>query len=170
MNVSTNNMIPVTERCDLQKFLRGEVPDLKGRMFIEILNFSDEELEIEHDYIQWIFPSDVPSKYNPNAPILTSELIEKLKTDELVKKNITLATFRFTVFLSNFHWLYKHNHNLKRITRVLRCLHVLDMENERELFRHFAKQICIRFPDVIDNVTENFWMNSDNDDLFFPSV
>jgi hypothetical protein len=38
--------------------------DSEGRTLDEILSWDDQELEFCHDYIQWLFPNDVPSGVN----------------------------------------------------------------------------------------------------------
>lgn len=41
---------------ELINFLKGSGTDVHGRTHQDILNFSDEQLETVHNYIQWIFP------------------------------------------------------------------------------------------------------------------
>ena len=45
--------------------------DAEGRTFNQILNFSDQQLEYHHDYIQYIFPLPERSPVNPWAPVIT---------------------------------------------------------------------------------------------------
>ncbi len=73
----------------LVPFLRGVGPDADGRFHVDILKFSDEELEETHDYIQWLFPLCEPSMAVPGSPYLVDEeVISILKGDEDVQENI----------------------------------------------------------------------------------
>ena len=44
----------------LLTFYADAVPDHRGRFLREIQNWSDEDLERTHDYIQWLFPLAEP--------------------------------------------------------------------------------------------------------------
>ncbi len=60
--------------------------EVKGYRNISVIhNYTHQELEDHHDYIQWIFPNDTSSKYNSDAPLLTKEDVEIIKKD--VKNN-----------------------------------------------------------------------------------
>ena len=62
------------ERCrDLIEFYRGIAPDSEGRTLADLWAFSDDEMEEVHDFIQWMFPLREPSRFNPDAPLLTDE-------------------------------------------------------------------------------------------------
>ena len=41
---------------DFKNFLLGKEPDFKGRMIDEIWDFTDIQIEVNHDFIQLIFP------------------------------------------------------------------------------------------------------------------
>ena len=45
-------------------FYRGSGTDHAGRRIDEILSWDDAALESVHDYIQWLFPLDEPSRFN----------------------------------------------------------------------------------------------------------
>ena len=48
--------------------------DHMGRKLEEVLAREQNWFENTHDYIQWLFPLYVGSKFNPNAPVLTDEV------------------------------------------------------------------------------------------------
>ena len=52
-------------------FYRSTGTDHRGRTLSQIPQKSDRWLEETHDYIQWLFPLYVRSKFNPHAPLLT---------------------------------------------------------------------------------------------------
>ena len=47
---------------------------LNGPGPIKWLSSPIEEWENNHDFIQWLFPTSTPSKFNPYAPVLTSHI------------------------------------------------------------------------------------------------
>ena len=105
-----------------------------GRLFEDIMAFTDEEMESTHDYIQWIFPVPEPSKWQPQSPVLTEEDLEMFRGVGAPTGRKFRATLMFMRFLSNNeHWRTPGNHNLLRITRVLRFLTLVDMSEEAEI-------------------------------------
>lgn len=58
---------------DAINFLLGHGTDGKGRTIQDYFSFSKERWEECHDHIQWAFPTDIPSAFNPNAPIIDRE-------------------------------------------------------------------------------------------------
>ncbi len=55
---------------DLIRFFRNEVPDFEGRMFEDILKYTSDDIEYQHNYIQWIFPTKEMNQYNFKAPTI----------------------------------------------------------------------------------------------------
>ena len=45
------------KRIDLIRFFKNEETDSKWRYHQDILQFTDEQIEYNHDFIQWIFPT-----------------------------------------------------------------------------------------------------------------
>ncbi|TAG11139.1 MAG: hypothetical protein EAZ42_01570 [Verrucomicrobia bacterium] len=60
----------------LLDFYLGTGTDHMGRSLEEILSKDKLWLEETHDYIQWLFPLYVSSRFNPHAPVLTDEIRE----------------------------------------------------------------------------------------------
>ena len=54
-------------------FYMGTGTDQSNRTIHDVWNFSNSKLEKVHDYIQWLFPTSIKSKYNTSAPVLTLE-------------------------------------------------------------------------------------------------
>ena len=73
-------------------FLEGKTPDHCGRILAMLLHQPDHRAEATHDYIQWLFPLDEPSRSVNGAPVLTeldiNEIKESIKNneDELIKQ------------------------------------------------------------------------------------
>jgi hypothetical protein len=122
---------------ELKGFYRDELINSESLYLHDIWNFTDEELEEKHDYIQWLLPIDGKSHFNRKAPVLTSSDIAILKSDSIVMQNLIKGIRIFLDFLglelteddnirlsSDFeskkkNWLKPRNHNYKRISRLL---------------------------------------------------
>lgn len=128
-------------------------PNSKGRKLDEIRQWSDEELEECHDFIQWMFPLDEPSAFNAEAPLVSEADREAFRADPRLQKSMRRSLAVFLGFLGlaiaedgriirggNFGrrssiWNHR-NHNWLRITRVLKSLRLLGLEDEaRALWR-----------------------------------
>ena len=98
----------------LELFLCGKGKDNKGRYIEDILAQDNEWWESTHDYIQWIFPTDIKSKYNKSVPVV--------KVPVRIQATFMPDSYiRFRQFLQETAWK-EHYHNRLRITRVLRSL------------------------------------------------
>lgn len=159
----------------LVDFYRGQAPDSEGRRVDEIQSWSDEDLEIMHDFIQWLFPLPEPSQYNPEAPILTQTDISIFRSDVSIRANLRRSFERILTFLGltitptgaviqgpNFFervpevWAAP-NHNWLRITRILKSLSLLGLEQEAGALYRWLDAACSsrRFP--ITAETFRFW-------------
>ncbi len=120
--------------------------DHRGRTLQRILAEPDAWLEATHDYIQWVFPLPERSPYNPAAPVLTHADIAAFDAGPELRGRL-LDGFRRLLGFYGFavagepdrfavvpddrrdprtmHWVTPHNHNFLRISRILRCLHLL---------------------------------------------
>lgn len=116
--------------------------DHKGRTLKQIWNFSDNELEVGHDYIQWLFPTTVASKFNSNAPLLTSETICEFLEHKEAIANLIVSSYIFQRFLKldepTPFWVKKtggrDNHNCLRISRVIASLSILEQQERADDF------------------------------------
>lgn len=70
-------------------FYINKEPDDKGRYFIDILHYDNNELKNTHDYIQRVFPLLEASECVANAPVITKEEVELIKKDKLALVNIS---------------------------------------------------------------------------------
>ena len=126
----------------LIQFLRETGLDSQGRLHADILNFSDEELDEVHDYIQWLFPLREKSMAVPGSPVVESdEIVELLRSDTEVRTNMLRALERMKRFYTdNDHWLAQGDHNHLRITRILKSLCLLGLRDEAIKFHNFILQ------------------------------
>ena len=129
------------EKGPLVAFLRGHQLDHQGRFLDDILALDDFWLEHTHDYIQWLFPIDTPSRANLQAPVLTEADREWFRRDPYLRFQHRRALDRMLSFcglartgiaitpLDNLHpnqhiWLKRGGHNHLRITRMIRSLYL----------------------------------------------
>lgn len=62
-------------------FLQGTGKSSSGYTLKQILLWDDDSWENEHDFIQWIFPNDKASNFNPDCPVLDAKTINLMKMD-----------------------------------------------------------------------------------------
>ena len=130
----------------LTRFFGGGVDD-EGRTFDEIVGWDDERLEMVHDYIQWLFPLPERSGANPWAPVLDEETSAAIRRDAAMQGRLRAGFLRMLAFYgfaregdrvvegpqfaaAARNWLRAGNHNHLRLTRMLRSLRVLGLEQE----------------------------------------
>ena len=146
---------------NFKTFLLAEEPDFKGRMIQDIWNFSDEEIESQHDFIQIIFPLNKKSQSVFHGHYLENEeIIKSLKNDEQIKQAIIKSSSWFLSFLKrNCYWNNRHDHNHLRITRVIESLRLIVSNEEADKFHKSILEI-IKGNNKINNRTLEFWKNA----------
>ncbi|MBD2412903.1 hypothetical protein FACHB389_06235 [Nostoc calcicola FACHB-389] len=160
-------------------FYLGEQPDSEGRTIGEIWTWDFEELEYVHNYIQWLFPLPERSAFNPHAPIVDEEVIQLFHSNQRLRQNLLRS---FTVMLQFYglqcqesdegkiiisksedyanrkhEWVGIFNHNYLRITRILKCLMTLGLENEAQGFYKCLQQIYHEDSNQIGAETFQYW-------------
>lgn len=126
--------------------------DHKGRTLKQMWNFSDDEFEKTHDYIQWMFPTSVPSKYNFQAPLLTSEIICEFCESEEMIANLIVSSFIFQRFLKldepTPFWCKRNagrdNHNCLRISRIIASLNGLEQYSRADDFYRSVLKVYMK--------------------------
>jgi hypothetical protein len=174
--------MPLRERADsaIVRFYRGDAPDDRHRTFDAILAWDDDRLEAVHDYIQWLFPLDEPSRFNPSAPLLTSGDRAAFRQPALAA-NLRRALERMLAFYGfalqpttpprvtrsdqwrdrSAIWLHAGNHNLLRLTRMIRSLALLGQpELARALYEAFRRECEGR----VTAVTLEYWKEATDAD------
>ena len=146
---------------DLYKFLKNEERDFQYRFLEDIWNFSDDEIENYHNFIQLLFPLDKPSEaVDNNIYLRDTNQILKIKNDEIIKTNIIKSKYWFIAFLErNNEWKSYSNHNQLRITRIIECLRLLISDEEANSF--YAKILSMLGNKTqINKITLEFWSNA----------
>lgn len=82
---------------DLERFLEGRLETPQGYTLAQVLQLTDEELEMCHDFIQWAFPLPEASSVHPEVPTATPEELSAFST--LAKEGTAVLFSRFLAFL-----------------------------------------------------------------------
>jgi hypothetical protein len=163
------------------RFYRGDGTDARGRTLDEILEWDDDRLEAVHDYIQWLFPLDEPSRFNRDAPLLTGADRRAFRQQPLAA-NLHRALERMLTFYgfainrtarsprivrsARWHerapeWLQASNHNLLRLTRMIRSLALL---GEAELATALYDALRQECEGRVSAVTIEYWKEATDGD------
>lgn len=156
---------------DYTAFLEGRQTDDKGRTIDSILRWSNLRLELSHNYIQRVFPTDESSKYARSLKPISPSDISSLVKSEASKNNIRKAYIRMLSLWKlddeNYkrkiyrYWNHRNNHNHLRITRILKCFKLIQMNDE-------LKDFSIRLSYLLNNdhglkiskKTEDYWRDN----------
>lgn len=143
---------------DYVAFLEGTGEDEKGRDITKVLAFSNWKLELIHNYIQCVFPTNSQSKFSKIRPVSDEEL-QILRNSDKAKENVRKMYHRMLKFWKldgdrylkwglkgTFRfWNYWDNHNHWRMSRVLNSLCLLRMDEEfKDFSMRLSKMIELR--------------------------
>lgn len=154
----------------LIEFYRGNMPNMAGVYISQIWDFRPGEFEMDHDWVQWLFPSNEPSSMNCDAPTLTKEEAALFQNDPVLNALLKFSFVRVMHFMGfkvvgqgdgvitvepdgtdeNRKWLSHFNHNMLRATRIMKSLRACGLT-----------QYAIAFYDALrpyrDHVSANTW-------------
>ena len=131
----------------LLAFYAGSGPDHRGRYLRDIVRQDDRWLETTHDYVQWLFPLPEPSGVLPSAPTIDAEVAAAFAADEALRQTLRRSFLRMLSFYGlvvrgssiakGAHWEERKSdwftgptHNNLRITRILKCLCALGLQED----------------------------------------
>jgi len=160
----------------LTEFYQGTGTDSEGRSLEDVWKFSDDEMEFHHDFIQWIFPLETPSRFNRNAPLLSDDDIRAFHDDPKLRENLRGSLDRFLAFLglaregeeivpaadfpSKQAIFLEPDHNWLRITRALTSLRTLGLADEAERFYQGLQRLILSGKARVTAETRAFWRNA----------
>jgi len=165
----------------LTEFYRGRAMLPTGETIDEVLSWDAALLERRHDYIQWLFPLQTASAYNPDAPLLDTPTIVEFRGDPELRKKLVKA-FRTMLAFYGFacddkdrseptvttspafeqvsrSWLKAGNHNLLRITRILASLRVLGLGQYANALFDCLESLRVQFGPVIGSSFQ-YWQQA----------
>ncbi len=135
-------------------------PDDRGRTLASMLAWRDDELEAVHDFIQWMFPTAVPSGVNPFAPLVTDRTVAGFAARAELRQALRRSLDRMLSFYglcreterirpdpSRFPdrsrvWLHPGNHNHLRLTRILQSLALLGLPDDARALQRCLLEIA----------------------------
>jgi hypothetical protein len=165
-------------------FYLGQAPDQSGRLITELWSFTHDQLEEHHDFIQWLFPLEVPSPVNRHAPTLSTADIEAFRARPRLRDNLLRsldlmlnfyglereaplnpALAPEIVLAPNFqdrsdHWLAPGNHNHLRLTRILHCLELCGCHAEAAALLRRLELIADSHPRAVTAETLTYWRHA----------
>ena len=146
---------------NFKTFLLNESCDHKGRMLSDIYKFSDNEIEATHDFIQLIFPLAEPSFWSSNKYFIESQQqIDSLSKNKNVKEAILQSASWYISFLKrNNHWKNVNDHNLKRITRMIKSVRLIVGDIEADKIKNEIISIK-NIEKLVSQKSIKYWKNA----------
>lgn len=151
------------------EFYRLRCSNQSGDSLNDVWNYEHSQYEAGHNFIQWVFPSDEPSSVNPYAPVVDDKFRKIFKSEPVLRLRLKRSFLQFLDFIGlsldhNNHIEIKNhglfylrvlrpNHNLQRITRVLRCLFILGHKTYAFAFHRFL----MNHQNQINPITVDYW-------------
>lgn len=148
------NTEPKYGTAEAVAFLNGTAPDAIGRTIEDYLAFDADKWEECHNHVQWAFPNNERSMFNPDAPVvdmvdLSEQLsvqgirnIEALARNYLTSLGLTMDRGVFGIDYDSDRlsiWLtHPRDHNLLRLTRLLHVWSYVDPEKALALLGTLA--------------------------------
>jgi hypothetical protein len=146
---------------DVLHFLEGTIPDGRGRTLSMIMAFDDQTIESTHDFIQWMFPLDEPSRSHPGAPVLDLSEIEEIKSSEVALENLVRSADWYFGFLQRHdHWIRHYDHNHLRISRVIKSLRLLVSDEVADQFKTAILDFLGGNISAISERSREYWLNA----------
>ncbi|KAF7450031.1 Opioid growth factor receptor region [Pyrenophora tritici-repentis] len=94
-------------------------PDSLGRTQAEILQWSDDQLESSHNYIQMLFPLPEGSPYNSAAPIIDLDVMQAFRSRPELRQQLRLSFERMLKFYG-FRVIDKSDYEIKQTPHEFR--------------------------------------------------
>lgn len=154
-------------------FYLNQDTDHRGRFLSEIWQFDRFRQELIHDYIQWLFPLDIPNKFG--KPVLCQQDCQQFSKNPQLTENL-LKSFDFmlnfwgierldTQFYAvkdlnkrTHYWVKTSDHNQLRISRVIRSLYICGQPELAFAFQAFVLKVGKEFQ--VNEETLTFWENA----------
>ncbi|KAH7397704.1 opioid growth factor receptor conserved region-domain-containing protein [Cadophora sp. MPI-SDFR-AT-0126] len=155
-------------------FYEGSQPDHRGRYLSDILEWDANKLESAHDYIQIVFPLPEESGVQWNAPTINRQVFDAFRARPELRQRLK-ESFRKILWFYGFvlveredgievgrganwdshyaHWDARFDHNHLRITRIIRCLRVLGLEDEALAFYDALEQSAC----LVSSRSREYW-------------
>jgi len=131
------------------------------QILFEAKVINDYWLENKHDYIQWWFPLDEPSRAKSFLPYLSAEDVSWMRQQAIVANSQNFLLARMKKFLmENDYWICHYNHNHLRITRMIKSLRLLQSDKSAEELKEWLSNYLGDNIRKIDKKAVQFWWKS----------
>ena len=171
----------MTDDCTrLLAFYHGTGVDGRGRSLEDVLAFPLDRMETSHDYIQWLFPLDVPSSVMPDAPLVSLECQRAFAANPHRMATLRRAFERMLDFYGLLlvageapqviktpafneraaNWLTTGNHNFLRLTRIMKSLTLLGAGELAAALLRCLEDIYTEHSVIIGGTTFGYWRNA----------
>ena len=146
---------------DVFHFLEGAIPDGRGRTPSMIMAFDDQTIESTHDFMQWIFPLDEPSRSHPGAPVLDLFEIEEIKSSDVALENLMQSADWYFGFLQRHdHWIRQYDHSHLRISRAIKSLRLLVSDEVADRYKAAILDFLGENISAISERSREYWLNA----------
>ena len=146
---------------DIFHLLEGAIPDGRRRTVSVIMAFDDQTIESTHDFIQWIFPLDEPSRSHPGAPVLDLFEIEEIKSSDVALENpMQSADWYFGFLQRHDHWIRQYDHNHLRISRAIKSLRLLVSDEVADRYKAAILDFLGGNISAISERSRGYWLNA----------
>lgn len=161
-------------------FYSGSGTDFAGRRIDDVWRMSLDELEYNHDYIQWLFPLRERSGVQPDVPVLDDAVVAAFAAPDLharlARSADVMARFYGLEILEqdggaivrrshtfgdrSRRWLTRGNHNFLRLTRIVKSLATLGHAALAAAWLEALESIYAEHPGVIGPTTLRYWQSA----------
>ena len=159
----------------LVDFYSGRGTDFAGRSLDDVWAMSLDELEYNHDFIQWLFPLRERSGVQPDVPVLDEATIRTFENSADLRWRLATSARVMARFYgleivddtdvrraASFDerrrvWLSRGNHNFLRLTRIMKSLAMLGHADLARGWLRALTSIYDEYGDVIGPVTMRYW-------------
>ena len=168
----------VDDQLILRFFLNEEdacIPHRHG----DIVNFTDDDMERYHDFIQWIFPTSQPSRFYFKAPTIDEHFAVMLHRNPCALQNYCKSCRRYLQYMDfdcsgdgNIH-TYRGDrpfyglpyHNFLRMTRMLQSLRETGHPQcSANLFTQMMTILRATPDHPVSNTTIAYWQGTQQND------
>jgi hypothetical protein len=166
---------------DLLAFYSSTGTDDRDRSIDDVHSFSTDELERNHDFIQWLFPLFERSAANPSAPVLDEDAASFFRSDPAIRRRMRrsvevmldfygltldqdgdrLRVSRAATFEERARvWLTRGNHNFLRLTRIMKSLSILGEAPLARAILAGLEEIAADNPGTVGETTLKYWQGA----------
>ncbi len=166
-----------TDDDPILAFYAGTGTDGAGRRIDEVWGFDQTALEYHHDFIQWLFPLAVASRFNPAAPLVTAAVVsgfaESADLQARLRRSLDLmlAFYGFRrdgleigrgggFAARSAAWARPGNHNHLRLSRIIQSLDLLGLPEEARALQRAVLRVARDLgPSAVSPRTVEVWQS-----------